>query len=61
MFAGGIRPHYYCLPVLKREEHRRALVAAATSGDAKFFLGTDSAPPTRSFSSARTVRRTRRT
>ena len=44
IFAGGIRPHYYCLPVLKREEHRRALVAAATSGDAKFFLGTDSAP-----------------
>jgi dihydroorotase len=44
MFAGGIRPHYYCLPVLKREEHRRALVAAATSGDTKFFLGTDSAP-----------------
>jgi dihydroorotase len=44
MFAGGIRPHYYCLPVLKREEHRGALVAAATSGDAKFFLGTDSAP-----------------
>ncbi|MHB8167679.1 MAG: dihydroorotase, partial [Sulfuricella sp.] len=44
MFAGGIRPHHYCLPVLKREEHRRALVAAATSGDPKFFLGTDSAP-----------------
>ena len=44
IFAGGIRPHYYCLPVLKRQEHRRALVAAATSGDAKFFLGTDSAP-----------------
>ena len=39
-----MRPHYYCLPVLKREEHRRALVAAATSGSAKFFLGTDSAP-----------------
>jgi dihydroorotase len=44
IFLGGIRPHYYCLPVLKREEHRRALVAAATSGSAKFFLGTDSAP-----------------
>ena len=42
--AAALRPHYYCLPVLKREEHRRALVAAATSGDAKFFLGTDSAP-----------------
>jgi dihydroorotase len=44
IFKGGIRPHYYCLPVLKREEHRQALVAAATSGSAKFFLGTDSAP-----------------
>jgi dihydroorotase len=44
MFAGGIRPHAYCLPVLKREAHRRALVAAATSGNPKFFLGTDSAP-----------------
>ena len=44
LFTGGIRPHYYCLPVLKREAHRRALVAAATSGSAKFFLGTDSAP-----------------
>ena len=44
IFVGGIRPHYYCLPVLKREEHRRALVAAATSGNPKFFLGTDSAP-----------------
>jgi len=44
LFAGGLRPHYYCLPVLKREEHRRALVAAATSGSPKFFLGTDSAP-----------------
>ena len=44
IFAGGLRPHYYCLPVLKRETHRRALVAAATSGSAKFFLGTDSAP-----------------
>jgi len=44
LFIGGLRPHYYCLPVLKREVHRRALVAAATSGSAKFFLGTDSAP-----------------
>lgn len=44
MFRGGIRPHHYCLPVLKRERHRQALVAAATSGDPKFFLGTDSAP-----------------
>ncbi|HUG22414.1 dihydroorotase [Piscinibacter sp.] len=44
IFTGGIRPHYYCLPVLKREEHRLALVAAATSGSSKFFLGTDSAP-----------------
>ena len=44
IFSGGIRPHYYCLPVLKREEHRQALVRAATSGSAKFFLGTDSAP-----------------
>ncbi len=44
MFAGGIRPHHYCLPVAKRERHRQALVAAATSGDPKFFLGTDSAP-----------------
>ncbi|MDD3528920.1 MAG: dihydroorotase [Gallionellaceae bacterium] len=44
MFRGGIRPHYYCLPVLKREEHRRALVEAAISGSPKFFLGTDSAP-----------------
>ncbi|MGZ3181277.1 MAG: dihydroorotase [Telluria sp.] len=44
IFKGGIRPHYYCLPVLKREEHRLALVAAATSGDERFFLGTDSAP-----------------
>ncbi len=44
MFAGGIRPHHYCLPVLKREEHRLALVQAATSGNPKFFLGTDSAP-----------------
>lgn len=44
IFKGGIRPHYYCLPVLKREEHRQALVKAAVSGSAKFFLGTDSAP-----------------
>ena len=44
IFNGGIRPHYYCLPVLKRETHRRALVRAATSGSKKFFLGTDSAP-----------------
>ena len=44
IFKGGIRPHYYCLPVLKREEHRLALVTAATSGDERFFLGTDSAP-----------------
>ncbi len=47
MLAGGIRPHYYCLPVLKRETHRLALIAAATSGNPKFFLGTDSAPHTR--------------
>jgi dihydroorotase len=44
MLVGGIRPHYYCLPVLKREVHREALVQAATSGSKKFFLGTDSAP-----------------
>lgn len=44
ILAGGIRPHYYCLPILKREQHRVALVKAATSGNAKFFLGTDSAP-----------------
>lgn len=44
MFDKGLRPHYYCLPVLKREEHRQALVAAAISGNRKFFLGTDSAP-----------------
>jgi dihydroorotase len=44
IFLGGIRPHYYCLPVLKRETHRLALVEAATSGSPKFFLGTDSAP-----------------
>ncbi|MCC6473760.1 MAG: dihydroorotase [Burkholderiales bacterium] len=44
LFQGGLRPHYYCLPVLKREPHRRALVAAATGGSPRFFLGTDSAP-----------------
>ena len=44
IFKGGIRPHYYCLPILKREAHRQALVRAATSGNPKFFLGTDSAP-----------------
>jgi dihydroorotase len=44
LFLGGLRPHHYCLPVLKREEHREALVEAATSGNPKFFLGTDSAP-----------------
>ncbi|MGD2139373.1 MAG: dihydroorotase [Burkholderiales bacterium] len=44
IFQGGIHPHHYCLPILKREEHRQALVAAATSGNPKFFLGTDSAP-----------------
>ena len=44
MFKGGIHPHHYCLPILKRETHRLALVAAATSGNPKFFLGTDSAP-----------------
>ena len=44
LFMGGIRPHNYCLPILKREEHREALVEAATSGNSKFFLGTDSAP-----------------
>jgi len=44
MLAGGIRPHFYCLPILKRESHRRALVQAATGGNPKFFLGTDSAP-----------------
>ncbi|QID17024.1 dihydroorotase [Nitrogeniibacter mangrovi] len=47
IFVGGIRPHHYCLPVLKREIHREALVAAATSGNPKFFLGTDSAPHAR--------------
>lgn len=44
IFQGGVRPHYYCLPVLKRELHREALLAAATSGNPRFFLGTDSAP-----------------
>ena len=44
IFTGGVRPHYYCLPVLKRETHRLALLAAATSGNDRFFLGTDSAP-----------------
>lgn len=47
LFRGGICPHHYCLPVLKREEHRLALIKAATSGDPKFFLGTDSAPHAR--------------
>lgn len=48
LFEGGLRPHYYCLPILKREEHRLALVEAATSGHPRFFLGTDSAPHARS-------------
>ncbi len=47
LFSGGLRPHHYCLPVLKRERHRAAVLAAATSGNPKFFLGTDSAPHTR--------------
>lgn len=47
IFSGGINPHHYCLPVLKREQHRAALVEAATSGNRKFFLGTDSAPHSR--------------
>jgi dihydroorotase len=47
MFEGGMRPHHYCLPVLKRERDREALVAAATSDDPRFFLGTDSAPHAR--------------
>lgn len=47
LFQGGINPHFYCLPILKRETHRQALVKAATSGNPKFFLGTDSAPHTR--------------
>lgn len=44
LFVGGVRPHFYCLPVLKRERHRQALIEAATSGEPRFFLGTDSAP-----------------
>jgi dihydroorotase len=48
LFKGGIRPHHYCLPVLKREKHREALINAATGGNNKFFLGTDSAPHTKS-------------
>lgn len=48
IFQGGVRPHHYCLPVLKRETHRQALIKAATSGNPKFFLGTDSAPHTKS-------------
>jgi len=47
LFQGGVRPHHYCLPVLKRETHREALIEAATSGNPKFFLGTDSAPHAR--------------
>jgi dihydroorotase len=47
LFLGGLRPHWYCLPVLKREKHRRALLDAATGGSGKFFLGTDSAPHSR--------------
>ncbi|EAZ89177.1 dihydroorotase [Crocosphaera chwakensis] len=47
LFQGGLRPHFYCLPILKGEEHRQAIVQAATSGNPKFFLGTDSAPHTR--------------
>ncbi|MEO0407551.1 MAG: dihydroorotase [Cyanobacteria bacterium P01_A01_bin.135] len=47
LFQGGLRPHYYCLPILKRESHRQALLKAATSGNPKFFLGTDSAPHAR--------------
>jgi dihydroorotase len=52
LFQGGIRPHHYCLPVLKREEHREALVAAAISGNPKYFLGTDSAPHARDLKEA---------
>ncbi len=53
MFAGGIRPHHYCLPVLKREQHRQALLEAATGGNSRLFLGTDSAPhPTNAKESA---------
>src|SRR5438093_936138 len=47
LLAGGLRPHFYCMPILKREKHREALVAAAISGSPKFFLGTDSAPHAR--------------
>src|SRR5690606_17539761 len=47
MPVGGIRPHFYCLPILKRNVHQQALIEAATSGNRKFFLGTDSAPPAR--------------
>ncbi len=47
LFKGGIRPHFYCLPILKHEQHRRAILQAATSGNPKFFLGTDSAPHAR--------------
>jgi len=47
IFAGGLRPHHYCLPLLKREVHRQALVQAVSSGSSKFFLGTDSAPHAR--------------
>jgi len=47
LFAGGLRPHFYCLPILKRETHRQALVEAATSGSPRYFLGTDSAPHAR--------------
>src|ERR1700704_5734645 len=52
LFMGGIRPHHYCFPVLKREEHREAVVEAATSGNPKFFLGTDSAPHPRGLKEA---------
>ncbi|KLN57227.1 amidohydrolase family protein [Variovorax paradoxus] len=52
MFTGGLRPHFYCLPVLKRERHRLALRKAATSGDPRFFLGTDSAPHFRALKEA---------
>jgi len=48
LFSGGVRPHHFCLPILKRETHRRALIEAALSGNPKFFLGTDSAPHSRS-------------
>ena len=52
LLAGGIRPHFYCLPILKRDSHRQALVAAATSGSKRFFLGTDSAPHPRALKEA---------